>query len=238
MKHFLGVIGGMGPLATADFLSKLVDHTSATNDQENIPVIVYGDCTTPDRTKNIIGDGPSPYPQLLKGVKFLNDAGVGSICIPCNSAHYWYDELTKNSSVPIFNIINASAEQVHKKDSSIKTVGVLSTYGTFQAGIYEKALIKLGFEVVLPSLDEFTNLISPGIAFIKANNLAEAEIVFEKASDCLVSRGAEIVILGCTEIPIGMQQQCAKNPNKFVDSNNALANSVVEFYFKHQQVND
>jgi aspartate racemase len=238
MKNFLGVIGGMGPLATSDFLSKLVDHTAAQTDQENIPVIVYGDCTTPDRTKNIVDDGPSPYPQLLQAVKFLNDAGVGSICITCNSAHHWYSELTKHSAAPIFSIIKASADQVHKKNPNIKTVGVLSTYGTFQVGIYNQALKELGFNVVLPTLEEFNTLISPGISFIKANRLAEAEIVFEKASDSLVSRGAEIVILGCTEIPIGMQQQYAQHPDKFVDSSEALAISVVEFYSKSGSIND
>ena len=233
MRHFLGVIGGMGPLATSDFLRKLVEHTSAKNDQENIPVIVYGDCTTPDRTENIVGNGPTPYPQLLDAINFLNNAGVGSICITCNSAHHWHDELAKHSSVPVFSIIKASADQVRKKNPNIKTVGVLSTYGTYQVGIYEKALVELGFNVISPTLDEFTTLVSPGIALIKADKLPEAEIVFEKASDYLVKRGAEIIILGCTEIPIGMQQQYAKNPAKFVDSNDALAISIAEFYSKY-----
>ncbi len=233
MRHFLGVIGGMGPLATSDFLRKLVDHTSAKNDQENIPVIVYGDCTTPDRTDSIIGDGPSPFPQLLEAVQFLNGAGVGSICITCNSAHHWHSELEKHSEVPVFNIIKSSADQVRKKNPNIKTVGVLSTFGTFQVGIYEKALKDLGFNVVLPTHEEFRDFVSPGIALIKADQLHEAEIVFEKASDCLVKRGAEIVILGCTEIPLGMQQQYARNPDAFVDSSDALAISIAEFYSKY-----
>jgi len=75
MKNFLGVIGGMGPLATSNFLSKLVVHSATQTDQEDTPVIVYGDCTTPDQTKNILGDGPSPYAQLLQATTFLNDAG-------------------------------------------------------------------------------------------------------------------------------------------------------------------
>jgi aspartate racemase len=68
MKNFLGVLGGMGPLATADFLSKLVENTSAQTDQEHIPVLLYGDCTIPDRTQSIMGKGPSPLPQLLDGI--------------------------------------------------------------------------------------------------------------------------------------------------------------------------
>ena len=104
MRHFRGVIGGMGPLANSDFLRKLVDHTSAKNNQENIRVIVYGDCTTPDRTESIIGDGPSPFPQLPEAVQFLNGAGVGTICITCNSAHHWHSELEKHSEVPVLTL--------------------------------------------------------------------------------------------------------------------------------------
>ena len=85
MNHFLGVLGGMGPLATADFLSKLVQNTDAQIDQDHIPVLLYGDCTTPDRTASIVGKGPSPLDKLLAGIRFLNDSGVGAICIPCNT---------------------------------------------------------------------------------------------------------------------------------------------------------
>ena len=89
----LGVLGGMGPLATADFLQKLTLATKAGRDQEHIPLIVYGDCTTPDRTAAVLGTGPSPLPQLLAGIEFLNAARVSAIAIPCNSAHCWHKDL-------------------------------------------------------------------------------------------------------------------------------------------------
>ena len=91
-KSFLGVLGGMGPLATADFLRKLVRKSRADTDQEHIPVLLYGDCTTPDRTASIVAGGPSPLPQLLDGIRFLNRNGARAICIPCNSAHAWVEE--------------------------------------------------------------------------------------------------------------------------------------------------
>ena len=93
MADFLGVLGGMGPLATADFLRKLVKKTPAGIDQEHIPVLLYGDCTIPDRTANIVGGGLSPLPKLLDGIRFLNESGAKVICIPCNSAHCWYEEM-------------------------------------------------------------------------------------------------------------------------------------------------
>jgi aspartate racemase len=230
MQGFLGVLGGMGPLATADFLGKLVENSPARVDQDHIPVIVYGDCTTPDRTASIVGTGPSPLPKLLAGIAHLNQAGVKAISIPCNSAHCWYDELSSASSVPVFHIVKASAEQVRKKKPAAKSVGVLSTFGTHQMGIYRDTLAALGYAVVTPSEDEFHTLVSPAIAMIKANRLDAAEDVFREAASRLCARGAEIIILGCTEIPIGMRRQYRENPALFVDSNDALALAVIDFF--------
>ena len=230
MRNFLGVLGGMGPLATADFLSKLVENTSAQTDQAHIPVLLYGDCTIPDRTQSILGKGASPLPKLLEGIKFLSQAGVGAICIPCNSAHHWYEEMVAASAVPVFHIVKASAEQVHKKNPAVKTVGVLSTFGTHQMGLYRSTLKDMGFAVLTPTDEEFEGLVSPGIALIKAHKLPEAEAVFAEAAALLVERGAEIILLGCTEIPIGMRQQCKAKPLQFVDSTDALALSVAAFF--------
>jgi aspartate racemase len=229
MDGFLGVLGGMGPLATADFLGKLVTNNPAQTDQGHVPVFLYGDCTTPDRTASIVGKGPSPLPKLLEGVVFLNRAGAKAICIPCNSAHCWYDDMVAASTVPVLHIVKASAELVRKKNPKAKLVGVLSTFGTHQMGIYRKTLTDLGYEVVTPTDEEFETLVSPGIAMIKANNLDDAEVVFREATERLVARGAEIVVLGCTEIPIGMREQYRLNPELFVDSNDALALSAIEF---------
>jgi len=230
MHNFLGVLGGMGPLATADFLKKLVESTPARVDQEHIPVLVFGDCTTPDRTANIVGEGPSPLPQLLAGIRFLSESGAKAICIPCNSAHCWYAEMAAASAVPLFHIVRASAGQVRKKNPAARVVGVLSTAGTHRMGIYRDTLVEMGFAVVSPTDDEFQTLVSPAIALIKANRLPEAEAVFEIAAARLRERGAEIIILGCTEIPIGMQQQCRAHPGRFVDSTDALALAVIEFF--------
>lgn len=230
MSNFLGVLGGMGPLATADFLAKVVGNTPARVDQDHIPVLVYGDCTTPDRTANIVDGGPSPLPQLLEGIRMLNRNGVRAICIPCNSAHCWFEEMAAASGVPVFHIVRASAGQVRKKNPAARVVGVLSTFGTHRMGIYRKTLAEMGFTVVTPTDDEFETLVSPAIALIKANQLEEAEAVFAKAADRLRERGAEIIILGCTEIPIGMRKQYQANSGAFVDSNDALALEVIDFF--------
>ncbi len=229
MSHFLGVLGGMGPLATADFLRKIVDNTPANTDQEHIPIVMYGDCTTPDRTANIVGGGASPLPQLLEGVRFLSEAGVRAICIPCNSAHYWFAHIKAAASVPVLHIGEASVAQLQKKNLSAKTVGVMSTLGTYHAGIYTEPLKRMEYEVLSPSREEFDTLVSPGIACVKANRVEEAEKLFAIVASRLLQRGAQAIILGCTEIPLGMQQQCREAPAAYVDSTDALALAAIEF---------
>jgi aspartate racemase len=235
MTGFLGVIGGMGPLATADFLYKLVKRTPAVSEQEHIPILLHGDCTVPDRTANILGNGASPLPKLLEGIRFLNRNGVAAICIPCNSAHRWFDDMQEASDVPILHIVRASAVQVRAKKSGAKTIGVLSTFGTHRTGMYRNTLQAMGYNVVTPTDQEFEMLVSPAIAMSKANLLLEAEPYYEQAANKLIERGAEIIVLGCTEIPVGMERQMRANPAQFVDSNDALADSAVAFFAERRR---
>lgn len=224
----LGVLGGMGPLATADFLYKLAAATCASRDQEHIRVILHGDCTTPDRTAAVLGKGPSPLPQLLEGIEFLNAARCAVIAIPCNSAHVWHPEMAQASLAPVLHIVEAAARQVQRNDPKTVRVGVLSTEGTYRMGIYKGQLEKLGFEVLTPTQDEFDTLVSPGIADIKGNRMREAEEKFDVAADRLIARGAQQIILGCTEIPLGMVPRTKANPSSIVDSTQALVTAVIE----------
>jgi aspartate racemase len=229
-QGFLGVLGGMGPLATADFMSKLARNCNARCDQEHIPVLLYGDCTTPDRTASIVGHGPSPLPQLLAGIEFLNRAGVSAICIPCNSAHHWHAQMAAASAAPILHIAEASVSQVRLHSPKAKVVGVMSTLGTHQTGIYEQALQARGFEVLSATPLQFDTLVSPGIAHVKANEIDQAHTAFEEVARSLFDRGADVIILGCTEIPIGLQRECAAHPTRYVDSTDALTHAAIEHF--------
>jgi len=230
MVDFLGVLGGMGPLATSDFLRKLVQKTPATVDQEHVPVLVWGDCTIPDRTAGILGQGPSPLPALQDGIRFLSAHGASAICIPCNSAHSWYAELQAQSSVPILHIVHASAAQVRRKKPTAQVVGVLSTLGTHRMGIYRQSLEDLGFAVRSSSDVEFETLVSPAIALVKANQSSRAEALYEAAAQRLFDRGAEIVVLGCTEIPLSMAGPLRDRPLDFVDSTDALVDAALQHF--------
>lgn len=196
--------------------------------------MLYGDCTTPDRTASIVGAGDSPLPHLLEGIRFLNDNGAKAICIPCNSAHCWFPEMQAASAVPLLHIVHASAAQVKKKRPEARSVGVLSTYGTHRIGLYRETLTELGYQVVTPTDDEFETLVSPAIALNKANMWSEAEALYDRATENLIDRGAEIVVLGCTEIPFGMERQVRANPACFVDSNDALVEAVIDFFERYR----
>lgn len=166
----------------------------------------------------------------MKGIRFLNQNGAKAICIPCNSAHCWFDEMQAASVVPLLHIVRASADQVRKKNPTAKAVGVLSTFGTHTMGIYTSTLKDMGYTVISPTTHEFESFVSPAIAMIKANNWADAKVTFAEAAQHLVEHSAEVIVLGCTEIPFGMEGQCRANPSKFVDSNDALVDVVIEFF--------
>ena len=225
--RWLGVVGGMGPLAAGDFLMKLAAATPATRDQEQIPVLLYGDCATPDRSAAMMAGGENPLPALLRAVDFLCAAGASSIAIPCNSAHYWYDDMRARSTTPIFNIADASLARVREVNPGIENVGVLSTLGTAEMGIYSSRIVKQGIRPIISTRQEFDAWITPAIAAIKANRLPEATELLDKAARALFSRGAGAVILGCTEIPLGMVPHLTAEPRRYVDSTQSLAAAVV-----------
>lgn len=230
MKGFLGILGGMGPLASANFLRIIVNNTEALIDQDHIPVIYYGDTMTPDRTTSIINGSDSTLQNLLQGIEFLNRAEVGVICIACNCAHYWYDEMQKKSVAPILHIVKASVDQIKIKNKHAKAIGIISTYGTYKSRIYSDYLEGAGYEVVMPGISEFELLVSPAIALVKANKISEAQSIFQEISSRLFSRGAEVIVFGCTEIIVAMNEQYEKNPSLFVDSTESLAISAINFY--------
>ena len=232
----LGVIGGMGPLATADFLKKLTVNTVATCDQAHLPVMVYGDCMVPDRTECVTRGGASPLPSLLRAVKSLCLLEVKALAIPCNMAHHWIGELAQVANVPFINMIDATIRAVENNNGHTKRVGVLSTAGTYAAGLYRDKLQNQGFIAVEPSVNDFNTLINPAIELVKAGQIAQSMSLFEKAADALLRQGAEQIILGCTEIPLGMKKRLTQHPDRYVDSTNALAFDCLRFFNKPVQV--
>lgn len=196
----LGVVGGLGPLATARFLELVVAMTSAKREQDNVDMIVYNFPSIPDRTGYILGSNlKSPLPGLSNVSHALARQKVSCIAIPCVTAHYFHRELQAAIPVPI---INGVAETVQLlKTRGIRKVGIMATDGTIRSGLLTRELDHAGIISVIPSPERQADVMHLIYENIKAGRPAEMERfrrVQQELNDC----GAEVIILGCTELSV------------------------------------
>ncbi|MBP5192896.1 MAG: amino acid racemase [Eubacterium sp.] len=198
----LGVLGGLGPQATVYFSDMVVRYTEASRDQEHIPMIILNDTEIPDRTDFILGvSDESPLPKMISDAKLLESAGCSFIVIPCNTAHFFYDEIEKNVSVPIINIIDETVRHCVESTPGIKAIGLLATEGTVQSGAYKKYTDKYGLELMVPEEEDEKKLMSIIYDQVKAGKSADI-FDFSRIVSNLKRRGADVVVLGCTELSI------------------------------------
>ena len=202
-ERLLGVLGGMGPLASAHFMTRLTLLTPASRDQDHVPAVLWSDPRVPDRTRGRLGGGADPLPWLLRGVRGLKRAGCGAIAIPCNTAHGWFADM-QSEGVPILHIVEATAELLWRHTPT-GTVGVMGTAATLAMRLYQDRLEQLGWQCLVPSPQEMADTVSPAIALVKANRVADSYAPLAAIVQSLAARGARAVILGCTEIPLGLQ---------------------------------
>lgn len=223
MTQTLGVLGGMGPAATVDFLNKLISLTEASCDQDHVPVVAMSDPRIPDRSAAIEGRGPSPEPMLIALLSRLETAGADLIAIPCNTAHHWFDALQAASSVPLLSIIDAVLETILSSAPSDSQVGILATEGTILANLYHQPLIAAGY---LPeALDPVwrDRFVEGGIRQIKAGNTPAGLVLLEKALEELTRIGCRHAILGCTEVSVAFGNDRSRPGVTLHDSNRSLA---------------
>ncbi len=225
-EKMLGVLGGMGPLASAQFMLRLTLLTPATRDQEHIPTVLWSDPRVPDRTVGKLSGGADPLPWLLRGIAGLQHAGCGAIAIPCNTAHGWFDEMQAAARVPILHIVDAAAADLHRMRIKPGMIGVMGTQATLTMRLYQDRLGALGWDCIVPSEQEMTRLVSPAIALVKANRVEDAYAPLADVVRSLAARGAACVVLGCTEIPLGIQ--AGPEPAlPLVDTIDALARAAI-----------
>lgn len=196
----LGIIGGMGPAATDLLYRRIIDRTDAECDQEHLDMIILNHASMPDRTAAIkSGDTDKVLSLLKKDVEFLEKSGAVAIAIPCNTSHYFYDELQKDTSVTIINMIRETAKYV--KALGRKKVCVLATDGTIMTGIYEKEILAEGIEYVAP--DENTQKLVMKIIYeqVKKGFLGNEED-FRQIHHYIKASGCDGAILACTELSV------------------------------------
>lgn len=222
----VGVLGGMGPLATVDFLRKLVQATPARTDQEHVPVVVSAIPQVPDRTAAWLGQGASPLPALRASAQRLVAAGASAIVMPCNTAHLWFDELQSGVALPMLHLVDAAVDAVVQRLGPGAPVGLLATEATLHSGLYTR---RRNGDVhwVLPTARERETWITPGIAAVKAGRLPAGRALLDPALQALARRGARAVVLGCTEIPLVLEQ--APHAPLLIDATGALARRAVDW---------
>lgn len=222
----LGVLGGMGPLASAEFMRRLTLLTPAERDQDHIPAVLWSDPRVPDRTAARVAGGADPLPALLRGIRGLEAAGCGAIAIPCNTAHGWFEAMQAATALPILHIVDAAAAEVARLGVAAGPVGVMGTAGTLAMRLYQQRLEARGYACLVPEPAEMETLVTPAIAEVKANRLAPAYAPLAEAASRLVARGAQAVVLGCTEIPLGIAAGPAL-PFPVCDTLDALARAAI-----------
>ena len=172
----LGVLGGMGPAASAEFMVRLVAQTPAKRDQDHIPTILWSDTTVPDRSTSMRNGDDKPLPYLLSGIQGLVLAGCNLIVIPCNTAHLWFNEMEKQASwhANIVHIVDSVADALRDVNVIDSKIGVMGTQATVEVGLYQYRLNKLGWDCIVPTKLEMDTLVQPAIDLIKANQIESA----------------------------------------------------------------
>ena len=221
----LGILGGMGPAASAEFICRLIQQTVANCDQEHIPFVLWNEPRTPDRSTSMRAGNDYPLPYLKEGILSLKSVGCDYIVIPCNSAHYWYDELAK-LDIPIIHIVDSVVDELKSLDILNQTIGVMGTQGTIEYGIYQHRLESQGWKCIVPDSSEMDYFVQPAIDFIKAGKLVEANLLLVKVIDSLISRGAKAVVLGCTELPLAVRE-LEQNGIPLVNSIDSLVKKAI-----------
>ncbi len=221
----LGILGGLGPLATVYFMDLIVKMTDAVTDQDHISMIVLNHAAIPDRTEFILDNSkPNPLPMMIEDAKKLQSAGSDYVVMPCNTAHFFYEQIQKNIEIPMLNIIEETVKEACAK--GVRKLGILATKGTVSAGSYQRMCEKYAVEWGVPSLQDeqaLMNIIYNQVKAGKEINITE----FLKIIENMKSDGCDAVALGCTELSV-INKDFALGREDVIDSLEVLAKRSIE----------
>lgn len=192
----------MGPRASLRLCSMIMEIAHAPTDQQNIPFILDSNCLIPDRSEAILDQGPECLPELITSARRLETAGVGLIAIACVTAHYYHSEIQASVNIPVLDMVHGTASLISRSTPLSKT-GLIATSGTITSGIFEKAFKHHNLDFLLPSSETQENVIMKAIYGpdgLKAGYRNEPVALLNSAIEELVQRGADTIILGCTDI--------------------------------------
>lgn len=217
----LGIIGGMGPMATADLFMKIISLTKSGRDQDHIHIIIDNKPSIPDRTSFILGAGDNPEKDLIESAKMLEKSGAHFLAMACNTAHYFYDAIRKEVNIPFLSMVDETAKSIIGE----KKVALMATKGTYKGEIYSKVFKTYGIDVFEPE-DFIKDIINKIIYDYKAGRAIE-----QKEIDAIISyfddNNIKKIILGCTELPIIFENY--HNQSRLIDPSKILALAVTVY---------
>ena len=227
MKKSIGILGGMGPLATADLFRKIVLMTDAACDNDHIRIYIDDNSSIPDRTAAILQNGVDPVHAMTDSLQKLIACGAGCIVMPCNTAHYFLPRLQAQTTIPFLSMLEATATACREKFPG-KTAAILATKGTLAANLYQQALSGQNVPFVVPDdaqQDALMRIIYDGVKAGKSPDFYRIDM--ESVLTALTQRGADYFILGCTELPLAAA--ALRLPSPTVDPTEELARAAIRF---------
>ena len=219
----VGVLGGLGPKATADFMDLVIDNTDVTCDQEHVDMIVSNHATIPDRTAYILDNTKdNPVPYLINDAKMLESCGCNFLVMPCNTSHFMYDEISKSINIPIINM-PYEVSKIVNNNPRVHRVGIMATLGTLNSKVYERYLEK---EIYYPDdsvnnevMDLIYNKVKKGISVSKKE--------FYDVANKYFLAGCDLIITGCTDLSVIVRDNDLYEDNRIIDSLKVLADKTI-----------
>ena len=225
MRKTIGILGGMGPLATCDLFSKIIQITDASCDQEHVRICIDNNTEISDRTNAIIRHGKDPVPEMVKSAVRLQSFGADVLIMSCNTAHYFYDRILPFVDIPFLSMIDETAKAI--SDRGLRKIGLLATDGTLQTAVYEKAFKKRGISIVVPPPENQVHIMDLIYNGVKAGNKEIDTKPTKKTIEDLFRKGAQTLVLGCTELPVAFDLYGFDYPK--TDPTLILASRAVQF---------
>lgn len=226
-RKVVGVLGGMGPDATVDFMAKVIALTKADKDQDHLHMLIDHNPTVPNRQTFILGGDEDPGPAMAAMARRLEDAGADFLVIPCNTAYAFQESILDVVSIPLVSIIEETIDAVGEEVPEAKAIGLLATNGCLQAGVYQSAMSAKNLAAVLPEEDELEQLMILVNGIKAGNKGSDVSASMRNLAQALVDRGAAAIIAGCTEIPLVLDSSMLEVP--LISSTDVLAQRTVQF---------
>lgn len=199
MAKIIGIMGGMGPLASVDLQEKIIKNTRARVDADHLHVITDCYSQIPDRSAHILGRGPDPLPFMIESARRLEKAGAEALLIACNTAHYYLEDLKKSVDIPFISLLESALREAKKRN--VARLAILSTKATYELGLYQRLCDSYGISYVDNSPQDL-DLLMKVIYQVKAGNMHSDLEDMRALVDKYKEDGAQSFILGCSELPI------------------------------------